>query len=167
MYESINKLHIKKGNQEITALDEQEIIDRLDILENVLVDSTQIIHNETEIDNDGIYMCVPNTITVTFDTHDIVMRYRDGTKFIANVYENGVLVTDTKAQKVNNFSSNACTLIFGLNGVYYARPYNSNNNGVALNLNMMANANPYIITTYYVDSLGQIHSTTNTITITS
>lgn len=167
MSNSTNKLYIKNGNQAITALDEQEVANKIDVLENMLVDSTQIIHNENEINNDGIYMCVPNTIAVTFDTHDIVMKYRDGTRFIANVYENGILVTDTKAQTVNNYSSDNCTLIFGINDVHYARQYSASNNGVALNINMMASVNPYTITTYYVDSLGQIHSTTNTITITN
>lgn len=103
-------------------------------------------------------------ISVTFDTQDITMQYRDGTKFTANVYENEKLVTRGDISYTVNETTYTGTLLFEVsNGVYYCRPYSSTNGYCSINLNFPVGE--YDITTTYKATTGEIFTTTNHISI--
>lgn len=84
---------------------------------------------------------------IQFETQDITMKYRDGTKFIANVYENGELVTKTDIDYSIGATTYTGTLLFTIlqTGTSYCRRFI--NSDVALNLNMQPGEYD-IITTY-------------------
>ena len=102
----------------------------------------------------------PFFVKIKLNEENFVKYYRGPKQLVANVYENGKLVTESLEQ--HSSSSNNLGLIFTLNNVSYMRYYNPNNGGVRLNV--VANPGEYPCTTTYI-SHGQTFSLSSHVTV--
>ena len=97
-------------------------------------------------------------VHVEFDTSDLTKYYRCEQQFIANVYENGQLVT----REDEEYDGCTATLAFYYETIDLCRKYNAEYNGVKLNINLQPGE--YSVVTKY-KTHGRLFTTTNTVIV--